>query len=191
MGSDFDNRIIAITEALDHVEAARNMLRCATHRLVSAGLHGAKDIAAHGLYELHKVHDILSAQKQDLLAAERLVEQSLRDSDHLQSSERSPQLGSLPTSPISDEPQAAVNLGGSARRRGLRGIEVVPGRVKLGRLEAGLSLGQVADGQVSRAAISLIEHGKTRPSLKTLELIAARTNRPLEWFTDTQPERGI
>jgi len=168
--SDFDDRIIAITEAIDHVEAGVNMLRCATHGLVGAGLDGAKDVAARGLYELHRVHDILSAQKLDLLMAERALGQSLPGSDHLRE---------LPEIP--NPPQAAVTSEGSVRGR-RRGLDVVPGRVRLARMEAGLSQGQVGDGKVSRAAICQIEQGKTRPRLRTLELIASRTNRTVEWF---------
>lgn len=50
------------------------------------------------------------------------------------------------------------------------------------RLEAGLTLQQVAEGEVSRAAIHLIETGKARPSMKTLEHIARRTGKPIPFF---------
>jgi len=72
MADDFDTRILAITEAIDHVEAARNMMRCATHGLVAAELAGAVDEAKRALYLLHQVHENLSEQKQSLLAAEAL-----------------------------------------------------------------------------------------------------------------------
>ncbi len=57
-------------------------------------------------------------------------------------------------------------------------------------MEAGLSLGQVASGQISRTAIFLAETGKTRPTLPTIQLIAARTGKPLEFFLDGDGQGG-
>jgi tetratricopeptide (TPR) repeat protein len=54
--------------------------------------------------------------------------------------------------------------------------------VKQARQEAGLSLAQVGKGQVTAPAIYLIETGRTRPSLPTLEHIAQRTGKPVEFF---------
>jgi tetratricopeptide (TPR) repeat protein len=54
--------------------------------------------------------------------------------------------------------------------------------VKQARQEAGLSLAQVGKGHVTAPAIFLIETGRTRPSLPTLEHIAQRTGRPIEFF---------
>jgi tetratricopeptide (TPR) repeat protein len=54
--------------------------------------------------------------------------------------------------------------------------------VRQARLEAGLSLADVAGHQVSKAAIHLIETGRSRPSMRTLRLIAGRTNKPLSFF---------
>lgn len=45
-----------------------------------------------------------------------------------------------------------------------------------------MSLGQVADGVVSRTAIYFVETGKSRPSIDTLKLIAERTGRSLDYF---------
>src|SRR6266851_3367532 len=56
------------------------------------------------------------------------------------------------------------------------------GAVKQARREAGLSLAQVGKGHVTAPAIFLIETGRTRPSLPTLEHIALRTNKPVEFF---------
>lgn len=69
-------------------------------------------------------------------------------------------------------------------KRGTRsdGIPVDPARVREARLQAGLSLGQVAGQDVSRTHIHLIEHGKTRPSQAVLELIASRTRKPTSYF---------
>jgi tetratricopeptide (TPR) repeat protein len=45
-----------------------------------------------------------------------------------------------------------------------------------------MSLAQLGKGHVTAPAIYLIETGRTRPSLPTLEHIARRTGRPLEYF---------
>src|SRR5713226_4444863 len=70
----------------------------------------------------------------------------------------------------------------SGRRGRRHGIEIKPGSVKQARAEAGLSLGQVANGAVSRTAIYFVETGKAKPSLETLKLIAERTGQPLDYF---------
>ena len=54
--------------------------------------------------------------------------------------------------------------------------------MKQARHEAGLSLAQVGKGHVTAPAIYLIETGRTRPSLPTLEHSAQRTGRPVEFF---------
>ena len=54
--------------------------------------------------------------------------------------------------------------------------------MKQARHEAGLSLAQVGKGLVTAPAIYLIETGRTRPSLPTLEHIAHRTGKPVEFF---------
>lgn len=54
--------------------------------------------------------------------------------------------------------------------------------MKQARHEAGLSLAQVGKGLVTAPAIYLIETGRTRPSLPTLEHIAQRTGKPVEFF---------
>ncbi|HLH68407.1 MAG TPA: tetratricopeptide repeat protein [Candidatus Dormibacteraeota bacterium] len=78
--------------------------------------------------------------------------------------------------------------GPSYARRGRRkGIKVRPELVRKARQEAGLSLAQVAAGEVTRAAIHLVEAGKMQPSLRTLELIARRTGRPVSYFLATDP----
>lgn len=76
-------------------------------------------------------------------------------------------------------------------RRGRRvGIEIRPGSARQARLEAGLSLGQVARGDISRTAIYFVETGKSRPSIETLTLIAERTGRPLDFFLLDSPNSG-
>ncbi len=74
------------------------------------------------------------------------------------------------------------------RHRGHRvGIDVRPGSVKQARTEARLSMEELAGGQLTRAAICLIEKGRCRPSLQTLDLIVAATGRPLEFFIADTP----
>lgn len=69
---------------------------------------------------------------------------------------------------------------GKSRR--LPGLDVWPGAIRQARAEAGLTLAQVAGGEVSRTAVHLAEVGKTRPTMPTIELIAARTGKPIEYF---------
>lgn len=78
-----------------------------------------------------------------------------------------------------DAPVAADAL---PKRRRLPGINVRPGSVKQARAEAGLSLAQLGKGHVTAPAIYLVETGRTRPSLPTLEHIARRTGKPVEFF---------
>jgi len=68
------------------------------------------------------------------------------------------------------------------KRRRLPGVNFRPGSVKQARLEAGLSLAQVGKGHVTAPAIYLVETGRTRPSLPTLEHIARQTGKPVEFF---------
>lgn len=70
----------------------------------------------------------------------------------------------------------------SGRRGRRRGVEIKPGTVKQARSDAGLSLAQVAGSELSRTAIYFVETGKAKPSMETLQLIAARTGRPLDYF---------
>lgn len=69
------------------------------------------------------------------------------------------------------------------KHRGRRkGVEVREGSVRQARQEANLSLAQVAGDAISRTAIHLIETGRSRPSLETLELIARKTRKPVDFF---------
>lgn len=82
----------------------------------------------------------------------------------------------------SGETDAPVAADARPKRRRLPGVNLRPGSVKQARVEAGLSLAQLGKGHVTAPAIYLIETGRTRPSLPTLEHIARRTNRPVEFF---------
>lgn len=77
---------------------------------------------------------------------------------------------------------ASVPPDAPQKRRRLPGINLRPGAVKLARTESGLSLAQLGRGHVTAPAIYLIETGRTRPSLPTLEHIARRTGKPVEFF---------
>jgi transcriptional regulator with XRE-family HTH domain len=73
----------------------------------------------------------------------------------------------------------------ASRRTGRReGVAVREGSVAQARREAGLTLAEVANGEVSRTAIHLIEKGMSRPSLKTLKHIAQQTGKPMSFFLD-------
>lgn len=101
-----------------------------------------------------------------------------------------PDVGAFPAVADSSTGQETAT---SSRRRGRRrGVEIRPGSVKQARLEAGLSLGQVARDDISRTAIYFVETGKAKPSRETLELIAERTGRPVEFFLeDSEGGRNI
>ena len=73
-------------------------------------------------------------------------------------------------------------LGAPRGRRRAKGIPVRPEAVREARLERGLSLSEVSGEELSRAAIHLVETGKMRPSMRTLELIARRTGHPVSFF---------
>ena len=59
------------------------------------------------------------------------------------------------------------------------GVDVSPEAVRRARTEAGLTLAELARGHVTRGAIHLIETGKARPSMATLQLISERTGKPI------------
>src|SRR5579872_586722 len=70
-----------------------------------------------------------------------------------------------------------------SRYRGRRvGVSIREGSVRQARKQAGLSLAQVAAGQVSRTAILYIETGRTKPSMETLRLISRQTRFPINYF---------
>ena len=62
------------------------------------------------------------------------------------------------------------------------GVDVSPEAVRRARTEAGLTLAELARGHVTRGAIHLIETGKARPSMATLQLISERTGKPISYF---------
>jgi len=83
--------------------------------------------------------------------------------------------------PAADGPRD-IGKATSGRRGRRKGVEIKAGTARQARLEAGLSLGQVAGTEISRTAIYFVETGKAKPSMETLKLIASRTGRPLDFF---------
>jgi tetratricopeptide (TPR) repeat protein len=71
---------------------------------------------------------------------------------------------------------------GSRYRGRRKGVAVRAGSVEQARREARLTLAQVAGGKLTRTAIHLIEKGRTRPSMETLQQIARQTHKPIEFF---------
>ena len=55
-------------------------------------------------------------------------------------------------------------------------------RIRKVRLELGLSLADVAGEDFSRSFLNQVELGKSRPSTRTLQIIAERLRRPVEYF---------
>src|SRR2546421_7783922 len=82
---------------------------------------------------------------------------------------------------------ANVTRPAAKRRPRLKGVDVKPGTVRQARAEAGLSLAEVAAGELTRAAIHLIETGRSRQSMPTLQLIASRTGKLLNYFLADKP----
>jgi tetratricopeptide (TPR) repeat protein len=79
-----------------------------------------------------------------------------------------------------------------SRYRGRRqGVEVRAGSVEQARREAGLTLAQVAAGKLTRTAIHLIEKGRTRPSMETLQLIARQTRKPIDFFLTPESSSAL
>src|SRR5216683_2360166 len=69
---------------------------------------------------------------------------------------------------------------GTKYRGRRRGIAVREGSVEQARREAKLTLAQVAGGTLTRTAIHLIEKGRTRPSIETLQQTARPDGKPDE-----------
>jgi len=90
-------------------------------------------------------------------------------------------MSEVQTHPADDGPKN-IGKATSGRRGRRKGVDIKPGTAKQARLEAGLSLGQVAGTEISRTAIYFVETGKAKPSMETLKLIASRTGRPLDFF---------
>ena len=55
-------------------------------------------------------------------------------------------------------------------------------RIRAARLELGVTLATLAGSDLSRAFVNQIELGRARPSMRTLQMIAERLQRPVEYF---------
>ena len=66
--------------------------------------------------------------------------------------------------------------------RSPRTPEQLGARIRKVRMELGLSLAGVAQKDFSRAFLNQVELGRARPSTRTLQIIAERLHRPVEYF---------
>ncbi len=57
-------------------------------------------------------------------------------------------------------------------------------KLRRARLEAGLSQRQLCGEEITRNMLSLIEHGTARPSMKTLQYLAARLGKSVSYFLE-------
>lgn len=57
-------------------------------------------------------------------------------------------------------------------------------RIKQARLEAGLSQRQLCGEEITRNMLSQIENGTARPSMSTLQYLAAQLGKPVSFFLD-------
>jgi transcriptional regulator with XRE-family HTH domain len=68
-----------------------------------------------------------------------------------------------------------------------QGVSISFGRLRQARLEAGLSLAQLAGSTCTRQHVCLIERGRARPSMPILQALAARLGYPTEMLLTTWP----
>ena len=59
-------------------------------------------------------------------------------------------------------------------------------RLRQARLEAGLSQRQLCGEEITRNMLSQIENGSARPSMDTLQYLAARLGKPVSYFLEEQ-----
>jgi tetratricopeptide (TPR) repeat protein len=71
------------------------------------------------------------------------------------------------------------------RKRRLPGIRLRPGAIRQARLEAGLTLAELAGSGLTRQHMHLVETGRSRPSLPTLQRISDATGKQLAYFLPT------
>src|SRR5947208_16497019 len=63
-----------------------------------------------------------------------------------------------------------------------RAAKLMGARIRKARQQLGISLSVLAGKDFSRAFLNQIELGTARPSVRNLQIIAKRLNRPLEYF---------
>lgn len=59
-------------------------------------------------------------------------------------------------------------------------------KLRLARVEAGLSQRQLCGEEITRNMLSQIEHGTARPSMKTLQFLAARLGKSVSYFLEEE-----
>ncbi len=69
-----------------------------------------------------------------------------------------------------------------SRTPSTRAAEQMGARIRAARQELGVTLATLAGSDFSRAFINQIELGRARPSMRTLQVIAERLQRPVEYF---------
>lgn len=73
------------------------------------------------------------------------------------------------------------------RRRGSAAVEgtvTLGQRIKAARRSRGMTQGELASGACSISFVSMVEHGRVRPSLSMLRMLAERLSMPLSRFLD-------
>src|ERR1700693_3997987 len=91
-------------------------------------------------------------------------------------------MSEVPTLQSGEDGPRGIEKASSGRRGRRRGVDIKPGTVKQARAEAGLSLAQVAGGEVSRTGIYFVETGQDKHSLETLRQLAEQPARPMDYF---------
>ena len=66
-------------------------------------------------------------------------------------------------------------------------LKRIGGRIRQRRLEFGFTQAELAGDRLTKSFISQIEKGTVAPSIETLELLAERLDRPVEWFVAENP----
>ena len=59
-------------------------------------------------------------------------------------------------------------------------------KLRLARMEAGLTQKQLCGGEITRNMLSQIEHGTARPSMRTLQYLAAQLGKPVSFFLEEE-----
>ena len=57
-------------------------------------------------------------------------------------------------------------------------------KLRRARMEAGLSQKQLCGEEITRNMLSLIENGAAKPSMKTLQYLAARLGKSVSYFLE-------
>lgn len=64
-------------------------------------------------------------------------------------------------------------------------------KLKQARLEAGLSQRQLCGDTITRNMLSQIENGTAKPSITTLQILAARLGKPVRYFREDVPSENL